>query len=149
VRVDSTAPSNDVVISPGSCVLVKRIGTSALTFTSSGEVKTNKTEVDIYPGFNYLGTMQAASGTFGNSGLASQLNLWDGIGLDYDELQVVLQDQSTVAYAAIDDGGPIMYSITGDAPAADEVLNGGIGMFLKRTGNPASTITLTGSTVAP
>jgi hypothetical protein len=148
LNVSSSEPANNTVILPGTCVLVKRIGNSALSFVSTGAVKTTKTEVDIYPDFNFLGTAQAANGTFGTSGLASQLNLWDGVGTDYDELQNVLATQSSIPYAAIDDGGPVMYNISSSDYATTEPIKEGTGMFLKRTGNAASTIVLQGSVVA-
>lgn len=145
----SGEPDNDAIIEPGTSVKVKRVGSTALSFTSTGTVKTTKTQVDIYPGFNFVAATQAASGTFGSVDFAPQLHQWDGTNTDYDELQKVYLNQTTVPFAAIDDGGPVIWNITLGEYGTSEPFAEGTGVVINRVGHPSSTITLQGSAVTP
>jgi len=142
-------PENDRVIEPGTAVKIKRVGSAPVSFTSTGTVKTTKTQVDIYEGFNFVGATQAASGTLGNINFAPQLNLYDGSNADYDELQILDAEQVAVPFAAIDDGGPVMWNISAGDYATSEPFAQGTGLLLKRVGRPNSVITLNGATVTP
>ena len=142
-------PENNTIIEPGTSVRIKRVGSTALTFVSTGTVKTTKTQVDIYPGFNFVGVPKAAVGTLGNLNFAPQLYQYDGVTTDYDELQKVAADQSASSFGAIDDGGPVMWNIGASDYATNEPFQEGTGLLLKRVGHPSSTITLNGSVVAP
>lgn len=147
--VANSLPANDTIIEPGTSIRIRRVGVANLTFTSSGEVKTTKTQVDIYQGFNFVGATQAAGGTLGNSGVAPFLYQYTGEGPNYDEIQKVLLDQSTVPFGVVDDGGPAIWDIANGAVVNSEPFDAGTGVVISRVGNPTGTITLNGSTVAP
>jgi hypothetical protein len=148
LNLESGEPENNKIIFPGSSVRIKRIAADPLSFVSTGEVKTTKTEVDIYEGVNFLGATIAAGGTLGNSDFASQLFQWDGSSAEYDEIQILALDQSVVPFASIDDGGPVMWNISLSDYGTSQEFTGGTGLLLKRVGNPASTIVMSGTTVA-
>jgi len=149
LNLTSGNPENNAIIEPGTSVRIKRVGAGALSFVSTGTVKTTKTQVDIYPGFNFVGVPKAALGTLGNLNFASQLYQYDGLSPNYDELQKVAANQSATPFAAIDDGGPMMWNIAAGDYANTEPFLEGTGLLLKRVGHPSSTITLEGSVVAP
>ena len=145
----SSEPENDKVILPGTAVLVKRILSGSLSFVSSGTVKTTKTDIDIYTGFNLVGSTIAALGTLGSHNFAPQIFQWDGSNTNYDELQILLPTQSTVPYASIEDGGPVMWNIAASDYANAIAFDAGTGVIFQRSENPASTITLPGTTITP
>ncbi len=149
LNLSSGIPENNAIIEPGTAVRIKRVGSTALTFSSSGAVKTTKTQVDIYPGFNFVGVPKAALGTLGNLNFASQLNQYDGVSPNYDELQKVAANQTATSFGAIDDGGAVMWNIGASDYATNEPFQEGTGLLLKRVGNPSSTITLQGTVVGP
>jgi hypothetical protein len=146
-----SADATDAVIEPGSAVLVRRIGASPLSFVTSGTVKTTDTQVDVYPSFNWVGTQIAAGSTLNGMGFNTQLNVFDGESLDYDEFQFILPSQVAVPYAAVDDGigGFTMYNLAESEDAAITSFAEGTGAIIVRTGNPASTLTVPGTVVAP
>ncbi len=147
LNLSSGEVENNKVIEPGTAVSIKRVGSDPLSFTSVGTVKTTKTQVDIYEGFNFVGSTKAASGTLGNVNFASQLFQYDGASDAYDELQIVSADQVAVPYAAIDDGGPVMWNIAAGDYATTQSFAEGTGLLLKRVGNSSSVITLDGSVI--
>jgi hypothetical protein len=148
LNLESGEPENNKIISPGSSVRIKRIAADPVTFVSTGAVKTTKTEVDVYEGVNFLGSTIAASGTLGSANFASQLNQWDGSSAEYDEIQILAIDQSVVPFASIDDGGPVIWNISLSDYGTSQEFAGGTGLVLKRVGNPASTIVISGTTVS-
>lgn len=141
--------ANDVVILPGSAVKVNRIGATPLTFVSSGTVKTTKTQVDIFANFNWIGTQLAVGSTLGAMNFATQLNPFDGESPNYDELQFVRPNQVAEPFAAVNDGGFIMFDLANSVDGSNEPFAEGTGVVIIRTGNPESTITIPGTTVAP
>lgn len=143
--------ANDFVIEPGSAVKVKRVGDANLSFVMSGEVKTTKTQVDLFTSFNWVGTLLATGQTLDGMTLNSQLIQFDGVSANYDELQILRSTQIVEPFAAIDDGsgGATMFNLATSEVAGDEPFPEGTGVVILRTGNPASTITIPGTVVAP
>ena len=149
INVVTSEPANQTIIEPGTAVAIKRVGTEDISFISSGTVKTTKTQIDIYPGFNYVGVPKAANGTLGNLNFAPQLHQYDGVNTDYDELQKVNPDQTGTPFAAVEDDGPVMWNIVLGDYATNEPFQEGTGILLKRVGHPSSVITLEGTVIAP
>jgi hypothetical protein len=147
--VAESVDANSVIIEPGAAVKVNRIGSTPLTFTSSGSVKTTDTQVDLFTNFNWVGTQSAAGSTLNGMNFQSQLNLFDGESANYDEVQIVRASQVTEPFAAVDDGGLTMFDLTNSVSAGSEPFAEGTGVVIVRTGNPASTITIPGSVVTP
>jgi hypothetical protein len=147
--VGDSVEANDVVIEPGTAVRITRIGATELEFVSTGTVKTTKTQVDIYPNFNWVGTQLAVGSTLGAMEFATQLNPFDGENTDYDELQFIRSTQIAEPFAAVDDGGLIMFDLGNSADASAEPFAEGTGVVIIRNENPASTITFPGTEVAP
>ncbi len=147
-NLGTSAIANDYPIEPGSAVRVKRIGT-ALSFTSSGTVKTTKTQVDLYTDFNWVGTPLAAGGTLNGMTFNTQLNQFDGVSENYDELSFLDPSQTARPFAAIDGAPPTMYDLGNSVEAGTEPFAQGTGVVIKRIGNPDGVITIPGTVVAP
>ena len=149
-NLNTSLPEAVTVITPGSSVVVKRIGSSALSFVSTGTVKTTSTQVDVYDGFTFIGATNAGSGTLDSYNFADQLNPWDGSQSEgYDELQILGADQQGTIFTAIDEGTKVIWSISASDYAGTTPFPAGTGLVFRRIGIAASTITIPGSTVAP
>ncbi len=142
--------ANGAVIEPGTAVRVVRVSATALSFVTTGTVKTTKTQVDIYKDFNWLGTMLATGSAFNGMGLNNSLVLYDGVN-PYDELQIVNADQTVSQYAAYDTGAgnDFLQIGTEEYAAGDTPFAEGTGAVLARGTAAASTITIPGTVVAP
>ena len=152
MRQSTSEVANNYVIEPGYAVLVKRRDAAPLTFVSSGTVKTTKTQVDIYPSWNWIGTQIANGSTLNGMQFNSQLVQFDGISPTYDDLQIVRANQKADSYAAIDLGGgaTTMWPLAGESDAGAEPVPEGTGMLINRRGTSGpSTITIPGTVVAP
>jgi hypothetical protein len=145
--------ADSYIIEPGSSVQVKRFGAGALTFTSSGEVKTTNTQVDVFPKFNWVGTFSAAGNTLNGMGFATSLILFNGANTNFDQLQFINANQSSTTYAAVDPsffGAPTVGNLGDSSNAGTVPFAEGVGAILIRANTEAaSTITIPGSTVAP
>lgn len=130
-------PADDVVIEPGSSALVKRKQPGDLTFASSGSVKVTKTQVDIFPGDNWVSTMRATGVTLGAMNLDTgntATGVQQGSDLSVDEFQIV-SGTSAAAYFAADPiatGGFTGWFDGGGNPANDVLLPEGQGALVKR-----------------
>lgn len=144
----NSAIANDVPIVPGSAVRIKRIG-SALTFTSSGAVKTTKTQVDLFTNYNWVGTPLATGGTLDGMTFNTQLIQYDGVSENYDELTFLDASQSSRPFAAIDGTPPTMYDLGNSVEAGTEPFAEGTGVIIRRIGNPSGVITIPGTVVTP
>jgi len=142
--------ADGTVIEPGYSVKIKRAKSTSLSVVATGTVKTTKTQVDLYPNYNWVGTQIASGKTFDAMNFNTQLVSYDGVSPNYDELQIVNADQTTTAYAAADGGnGLTMYNLaTGNEDGSTTVFNAGSGAILKRMGSAASTITIPGTSVS-
>lgn len=140
------------VIEPGSSIKIKRVGATALTFVSSGTVKTTKTQVDLFTKYNWIGTPMAAGNTLNGMLFNTQLIPFNGANPNYDELQFVNANQTVTAYAALDVSlglGQTMGDLGTSADAGSIVFPQGYGAILKRIGSAPSIITIPGTVVAP
>lgn len=142
---------DDYVIEPGSAIKIKRVGATALTFVSSGTVKTTKTQVDLFANYNWVGTQIANGSTLDGMQFNSQLVQFDGVSTTYDELSYVKPNQDVVPFAAIDNGagGTTMYNLGLSVEAGTEPFPEGTGVILNRIGSAPSVITIPGTVVAP
>jgi hypothetical protein len=139
----------DEPIYPGEAVVVKRYSSSPLTFVSSGEVKTTKTQVDIRPNFNWVGSPYAVDSNLGNMNFAATLNKEDGdpsTTPEADFLDILAADQSTESHVALDPvlgAGNIMANFVTQADATTVPIVGGSGFIINRnSAATASSITL-------
>lgn len=152
----SSSVANDFIIEPGSSVLIKKFGAGSSTFVSSGEVKTTATQFDVFPGLNFVGSHVAVGTTLNGMGFNTQLNVFDGLNTDFDELQIIdsaAPSQPITAYAALDVSlglGVTMGNLGTSADGGADPFAEGVGAFIKRDASkPATVITIPGSTVAP
>ncbi len=142
------------VIEPGTGVIIKNNSNSTLTFTSTGEVKTTDTEVDVFPGLTLLAQTAGAGASIDNTGFPTELIQFDGSNSDFDQLQFLAPSQALTSYAALAPGvaGPAatMGNLGTGLPAGADAFPEGTGAIIKRDPSKlASPITLQGSVVAP
>lgn len=149
----TSTPADGMVIEPGSAIKIKRFGATALSFVSAGEVKTTDTQCDVYPGDNWFGTHRAVGAALNDMDLETQLIVFDNINPNYDQLQDVQADQSTITYAAVDPaffGYPTMANLGDSSDAGAVMFPEGTGMIIKRaTSEAASVVTVPGTVVGP
>ena len=150
----TSALADDQVIEPSSAVIIKSSRLTNSTFVSTGTVKTTKTQLDVFPGLTLVAQPAAAGATF--NGMSFQTSLIplnaEGSNTNYDELQVLNPDQSIVQYAALDPallGFATVANLADSSDAGSTNFAQGTGQIIKRTDNPASTITIPGAVVAP
>jgi hypothetical protein len=151
--VGDNSLANDKIIEPGSAVLLKTASATDLTFTSTGTVKTTPTQVDVYPDLTLVSQPDAVGATLGDMNLATQMiPLEDPSVVPNDEIQLLsatgVLDGNVALGASV--GGPGLGNLGTSGDASGIVLPGGTGAVYKRdAGQPASVITLPGSTVGP
>lgn len=128
--------AENFIIYPGTSVRVVRRGTSPLSLVTTGEVKTTKTQVDLFSSDNWFGLPNATGNTFGEMSFGSQI-------LESDTIIVVGSDagsgQSAVAYVSFEGE---MFDLGSEAPADNLQLDGGTGFILRRPVGGASIIEL-------
>jgi hypothetical protein len=149
----SQAPLNGFVIEPGTAVKVVRQDASGLSLVSSGTVKTTKTQVDVFPNFNWLGQTLATGGTLGSMSFYNQIVKFDNGVTSNDFISLLNPDQSSDVFVAADPTlgiGSIMANFVTAADATNEPIGGGEGyVFQRGASTPASVITIPAQTVAP
>jgi hypothetical protein len=135
-------------IYPGESVVIKRYGATAISFVASGEVKTTKTQVDIRPNFNWVGSPYSVDSTLGAMSFAAILNKEDGDANttpEADFLDILAADQSTASYVALDPvlgAGNIMANFVTQNDGSAIPIAGGTGFIINRSSAAsASTIT--------
>jgi hypothetical protein len=144
--------ADDYVIEPGVAVRVIRYGPTAATFTMSGEVKTTKTQIDIFDSENWVGQPLAVGGSLGFMNFENQLIQFDGGTTLNDLLNVLDPGQGTTTYVAMDEsiGGPFMLDFVGGVNANTTVIPETSGYVIIRDSSQApSTITIPAQVVAP
>jgi hypothetical protein len=140
-------------IYPGTAVKVRRYSATGSSFVSVGYVKTNDTEVDIYPQTNWIQPQRAVGATFTQLNVPTSFNTEDGndaTNPPADQLQVLRANQATDVFVALDQsiGGGVVNFVTQE-PAGNEVIPEGSGFVLKRAANaPASIWVVPGQPVA-
>jgi hypothetical protein len=147
-----SSPADNVVIEPGTGIIIKTNKTANFTFTSSGEVKTTPTQFDVFTGLNIVGTNAAAGSTQNGQNLHTSLVQLTGSNSDYDEYQVLNANQSLTAFAALAPGvlGPdaTMANLADSSDSGALPVVEGTAALVKRVVAP-STITLPPAVVAP
>ena len=101
----SGAPSDNVVIVPGSAVKVVHKAPGNLSLVVAGAVKTTKTQIDIYQGTNFVAPMLAAGTTLGATNLDTgniNTGLKRGVDLSVDEIQLISTSQVVSPYFCAD-----------------------------------------------
>jgi len=148
----TSSSADDYIVEPGSSVKIKRLGTSSLTFVSTGTVKTTPTQVDIYPNYNWVGTQSAAGNTVNGMSFNTSLVPFNGGGT-YDEIDFVNADQSTSAFAALDPSlglGQTVGDLAQGIDAGTKAFSQGTGIIVHRIGTTTSSIiTIPATVVAP
>jgi hypothetical protein len=108
-----------------------------------GEVKLTKTQVDIFPAFNWLGQPNPTGGTLGSMLFGTQI-------LGTDKLDIFLLDvgagQGVDRFIAFD--GVMYNEVTEEDASAVEIVPGG-GYQIVRGEGGASVITIPAQVVAP
>ena len=154
LNLGTSLPGNDTVIEPGGAIRVARVASAATSFTMTGTVKTTKTQVDVYPSLNWLGTLLATGATVNGMGLNNSLvPLTEDPNAPYDEVQFLGADQGFTVLAAYDTGTPpgvmSMLDLGTSLDAGDAIFAEGTGAIINRIGSAGSIITFPGTTVAP
>lgn len=131
----SEAPADSEIIYPGSAVRIVRMRSTPLSLVISGEVKTTKTQVDLFESETWVGQNSAIGASFGELGLGSTI-------LSTDEVVLYGADggsgQAAVSYVAF---GGEMLDLGSEAPSNGVVVGEGSGFLLKRPAGSPSTIT--------
>jgi hypothetical protein len=118
---------------PGTAITIRNFGAGSKTFTSSGSVKTGKTQVDLLPGDNLVAPPYAVGNNFTGMNLATQL-------LDQsDEIIVLSASQVGTTYISYNDGMTTqIVDFVNYAPQGTVVTTEGTGFILRRpTASPA------------
>jgi hypothetical protein len=137
-------PSGGVIIYPGTAVVVNNFATGdPLPVVMVGEVKLTKTQVDVFPGENWLGQPNPTGGTLGSMQFASQITDLDDI------LELFGPDAATGQpadpYIAFEG---TMYHRVFEFDASDVPIGAGFGYRLTVAG-AAITITIPAQVVSP
>lgn len=130
---------DDRPILPGTSIVIRRFGVSGLSLVSSGEVKTTKTEVDIFPQDNWLGQPLATGGTLGSMNFKSEI-------LPSDSLRILAPDQVSSFYVSV---GNEMQNFVTEANADNVPIAQGAGYVISRPSGPGSAIVIPAQVVAP
>jgi hypothetical protein len=150
----SSSPAENEIIYPGTAARVVRMGTTPLSLVSSGEVKTTKTQVDVYPNENWLGQSLAAGSTLGAMNFKDQIIKFDGVAAN-DFIELTRPDPGSgqpadLFVALIPAFGDVMANFVTTADATNEPIPEGTGYNLKRDGaGSPSVITIPAQVVAP
>ncbi|QJE96501.1 hypothetical protein [Luteolibacter luteus] len=141
MKTSDSSDGSNTIIEPGSAVKIKRFG-GALSFVATGTVKVTKTQVDIFPNFNWVGTPAAAGSTLNGLQFNTQLTEYTGESANYDELQILRPAQNVDTYVAADFAPLTMMKFSDSSNAGTEPFKEGTGAVVRRLGaTPASTIT--------
>ena len=130
---------DNAAILPGTSIVVRRFGATGLTLVSSGEVKTTKTEVDVYPQDNWLGQSLAGGGTLGSMAFSSQI-------LATDKLSLLKPNQQTDFFVKV---GPEMQNFVTEANADNIQIAQGAGYVISRPSGAGSALVIPAQFVGP
>ena len=137
------SPAATVIIYPGTAVKVIHRANTSLPVLVSGEVKTTKTQVDLYPNDNWLGQPNPTGGTFGSMQLGTQV-------LATDYVNIIQPDagtgQATDTFVSV---GGAMYNFVTEAPADTQPVAEGNGYLITRGVGTASILTIPAQAIAP
>jgi hypothetical protein len=128
--------ADNYIIYPGSGILIVRRGESDLSLVATGEVKTTDTQVDVFPGSNWLAQPNPTGGTFASMNFAAQI-------APTDFLQLVRKDTGTgqtIDNFVAAEGA--MFNFVTEEPADSEMIAGGGGYLIARGAAAQSTIVI-------
>lgn len=128
-------PLGAEVIHPGTAVKVVRHGATPLSLVSTGEVKITKTQVDVFPSFNWLGQSLATGGTLGSMNFYNQIVKFDNGTTANDFLSLLKADQTSDVYVAADPSlgiGNIMANFVDASDATNVAIPEGTGYVFQR-----------------
>lgn len=145
----TSSPADNEIIYPGTSVKVVRYATTPLSLVSSGQVKTTKTQVDVFPSFNWLGQPLATGGTLGSMNFVNQLVQFDGAAAN-DFLEILSPSQVANQYVALIPGfGGVMADFVTTADSTAIPIAEGAGYVIQRdASSPASIVTIPAQTIA-
>ena len=140
----SYADESTFPLYPGTAVIIRNYGATAKSFTSSGAVKTGKTQVDVLPGDNLIAPPYAVGNSFNGMNLAPQL-------LDQsDEVITLSPSQAATTYYSYNDLSTIqMVDFVTYDPMGTLVITEGTGFFVRRPTAGSSTVTFAAQVVTP
>jgi hypothetical protein len=134
---------DNAIIYPGTAVKIRVFGASDIEFDHEGEVKVTKTEIDIYPNTNWVGSTRASGGTFGTHNFGPQM-----IQEDFDPettpaadyLETISASQVATSFNSI---GGVVTGVVSEADASGEPLDAGTGVgFFRDPAAPGSVIVI-------
>lgn len=134
-------------IYPGTAVKVRIFGATGKTLVTAGNVKVSKTDLDLYPGTNWLSGTAAVGGTVGSMTFGTQL-----IAEDYnpattpaDVIEFIAPNQSASSYARV---GNSVQNLVTETDASTLPVNAGTGYAIFRNqAAAAGIVTVPGQTV--
>jgi hypothetical protein len=137
---------------PGAALIVRRFSEDGLDFTSSGEVKTGKTQVDLFLGDNLVTFPYAVGNTFDGSEIATQLQTDESPSPD--EVILLAEDQGSTTFVSSDtDLGPgvslQMVEFVNYTEEGTRIIVEGSGLLIRRTGGADGVITFPAQEIAP
>ena len=148
-------PSDSVVIEPGYSVLVLKKGAGNSTFTTSGTVKTTKTQIDIYHGDNWVSPGNPVGTTLAALNLdtgSTATGVLEGSDLTTDTFVLTDLTQLSNSYFAADPvatGGYTGWFDGGGNPAGTVAVGPSTGAVIKRVYSGSAVWTVPAVTVAP
>jgi hypothetical protein len=129
--------ANDAIVYPGTALKIVRRSEDGGSFVLSGTVKTTKTQIDIFPGDNWIGQVNATGGTFGTMELATSI-----LTTDFVDWLAPDEGEGQSATTFISDGSDLIDFVT-EFSGADFEIKEGTGFFIRRdTEEDESTITI-------
>jgi hypothetical protein len=143
VNLATELPAGDEIIYPGTAVKVIHRANTSLSVVVSGEVKTTKTQIDVFEDDNWLSQPNPIDGTFG------QLNLGPQI-LETDLVDIIETDTGSgqVVTTYVSSGG-VMFNLATEADATSQPVPSGTGYLIKRPAGTASVLSVPAQTIAP
>ncbi len=144
VNLATELPAGDEIIYPGTAVKVIHRANTTLSVVTSGEVKTTKTQIDLYQNDNWLCQPNPTGGTFGTLNLGPQV-------LPTDKVDIFETDGGTgqVVTTYVSSGG-VMYNLATEEDATNTPpIDEGTGYLITRGTGDASIVTVPAQTIAP
>jgi len=126
---DYTTPSGQIVVYPGSGVLLNNSGNASFTF--SGLVKTNQTVVPVYSGINLLAPLDPSGTT-----VMTSENLTSGLQPYIDSVSLVANDGTLVTKPFYSDGSQLLdQNYAPVNPVSAPIVTSGNGFFVNALQN--------------
>ena len=131
------------IIYPGTSVKVIHRANTSLSVVASGEVKTTKTQIDVFEDDNWVSQPNPIEETFGTLTLGPQI-------LETDTVDIIQPDaglgQETTTYVS---SGGVMYNLATEDDATPVPVASGTGYLNRRSTGAASVLTIPAQSVGP